>query len=86
MDEFDNARTSEVDRMREAGYVPAGKVADVLGHSPSTVHRWADAGQINVLRVGGGRQRKRLFIELESLRKLLEGNPVALGLLNEGFS
>ena len=62
--------------LRAKGYVPAKRVAERLKCSYSTVFRWAKAGKVSVVKVGGS-----TFVDWNSVLRTL--NPkvaVALGL------
>ncbi len=40
-----------------SGYMTVAQVADDLGFSPRTILRWIDAGQLEAVRLPGGRLR-----------------------------
>jgi hypothetical protein len=53
---------SAAEKLRDAGFIPAAEAARRCGIDASTIHRWADSGEVIVQRVG-----HRLFVSAAAM-------------------
>lgn len=67
----DSNKEGQRQLMLDAGYAPAADAAKACGRELSTIHRWADQEKVQCARSG-----RRLYIAIDSLAEMHEGNPV----------
>jgi len=68
------------DEMARRGLIPVPEAADLLGLSPPRVYALADAGELQVERVGIGR-RAKVYVSRASIESHVRGPTLSRGLV-----